>query len=277
MRSLKSVIATTLIIVGIILLLYPKISNYINQKNQIEFIKQYKENVSNMENVTRDEEYKKAENYNKYLNETENKNNDYENILNIAQDGIMAYIEIPRISVYLPIYHSTKDEILKKGIGHLENSSFPIGGDSTHAVLTGHSGLLKSEMFTRIQELENDDYFNIYILGEKLSYKVYQIKIVLPTEVEDIKIQDGKDLITLVTCTPYGINTHRLLVQATRIEPHEEDDFEDNQENNEFTKQNQENHYIIGFKYSLTMLIIIIFCCILLNIIVKYIQKVRNK
>lgn len=277
MRLIKSVIATILIIIGIILLLYPKISNYINEKNQIEFIKEYKENVSKMEDMARDEEYKKAENYNKYLNGIENKNNDYENILNIAKDGIMAYIEIPKISVYLPIYHGTKEEVLKKGIGHLENSSFPIGENSTHAVLTGHSGLLKAEMFTRIQELEIDDYFNIYILGEKLSYKVYQIKVVLPTEVEDIKIQDGKDLITLVTCTPYGVNTHRLLVQATRIELQGKGGFDDSQENNEINKQKQENYYIIGFKYGLTMLIIIIFCCILFNIIVKYIQKVRNK
>ena len=278
MKFVKSVIAIILIIIGIIILLYPKISNYIEQKNQIEFIKEYKENISKMESTTKDKEYLKAEKYNEYLNGLENKNSNYEEILNISQNGIMAYIEIPKISVYLPIYHGTKDDVLKKGIGHLENSSLPIGGVSTHAVLTGHTGLLKAELFTRIRELKIDDYFYIYTLGQKLTYKVYQIKVVLPTEVDDIKIQEGKDLVSLVTCTPYGVNTHRLLVQAIRTENIEEKNFDSNQnESLENDNQRQENYYIKGLKYGLTMLIIIIFCCILFNIIVKYIQKVRNR
>ena len=278
MKFVKSVIAIILIIIGIIILLYPKISNYIEQKNQIEFIKEYKENISKMESTTKDKEYIKAEKYNEYLNGIENKNSNYEEILNISQNGIMAYIEIPKISVYLPIYHGTKDDVLKKGIGHLENSSLPIGGVSTHAVLTGHTGLLKAELFTRIRELKIDDYFYIYTLGQKLTYKVYQIKVVLPTEVDDIKIQEGKDLVSLVTCTPYGVNTHRLLVQAIRTENIEEKNFDSNQnESLENDNQRQENYYIKGLKYGLTMLIIIIFCCILFNIIVKYIQKVRNR
>ena len=278
MKFVKSVIAIILIIIGIIILLYPKISNYIEQKNQIEFIKEYKENISKMESTTKDKEYLKAEKYNEYLNGLENKNSNYEEILNISQNGIMAYIEIPKISVYLPIYHGTKEDILKKGIGHLENSSLPIGGVSTHTVLTGHTGLLKAELFTRIRELEIDDYFYIYTLGQKLTYKVYQIKVVLPTEVDDVKIQEGKDLVSLVTCTPYGVNTHRLLVQAIRTENIEENNLDSNKnERLENDNQRQENYYIIGLKYGLTMLIIIIFCCILFNIIVKYIQKVRNR
>lgn len=278
MKFVKSVIAIILIIIGIIILLYPKISNYIEQKNQIEFIKEYKENISKMESTTKDKEYLKAEKYNEYLNGLENKNSNYEEILNISQNGIMAYIEIPKISVYLPIYHGTKEDILKKGIGHLENSSLPIGGVSTHTVLTGHTGLLKAELFTRIRELEIDDYFYIYTLGQKLTYKVYQIKVVLPTEVDDVKIQEGKDLVSLVTCTPYGVNTHRLLVQAIRTENIEENNLDSNKnESLENDNQRQENYYIIGLKYGLTMLIIIIFCCILFNIIVKYIQKVRNR
>lgn len=278
MKFVKSVIAIILIIIGIIIFLYPKISNYIEQKNQIEFIKEYKENISKMESTTKDEEYIKAEKYNEYLNGLENKNSNYEEILNISKNGIMAYIEIPKISVYLPIYHGTKEDILKKGIGHLENSSFPIGGVSTHTVLTGHTGLLKAELFTRIRELEIDDYFYVYSLGQKLTYKVYQIKVVLPTEVDDVKIQEGKDLVSLVTCTPYGVNTHRLLVQAIRTENIEENNLDSNQnESLENDNQSQENYYIKGLKYGLTMLIIIIFCCILFNIIVKYIQKVRNR
>ena len=278
MKFVKSVIAIILIIIGIIILLYQKISNYIEQKNQIEFIKEYKENISKMESTTKDKEYLKAEKYNEYLNGLENKNSNYEEILNISQNGIMAYIEIPKISVYLPIYHGTKEDILKKGIGHLENSSLPIGGVSTHTVLTGHTGLLKAELFTRIRELEIDDYFYIYTLGQKLTYKVYQIKVVLPTEVDDVKIQEGKDLVSLVTCTPYGVNTHRLLVQAIRTENIEENNLDSNKnERLENDNQRQENYYIIGLKYGLTMLIIIIFCCILFNIIVKYIQKVRNR
>ncbi len=278
MKFVKSVIAIILIIIGIVILLYPKISNYIEKKNQIEFIKEYKENISKMESTTKDEEHQKAEKYNEFLNGLENKNSNYEEILNISENGIMAYIEIPKISVYLPIYHGTKEGSLKKGIGHLENSSLPIGGVSTHAVLTGHTGLLKAELFTRIRELKINDYFYIYTLGQKLTYKVYQIKVVLPTEVDDVKIQEGKDLVSLVTCTPYGVNTHRLLVQAIRTENIEEKNFDSNQnESLENDNQRQENYYIKGLKYGLTMLIIIIFCCILFNIIVKYIQKVRNR
>lgn len=275
------IISLFFIIIGTSIILYPKISNYLENKNYIQIIKEYKEDVSNMNMDNKEKEYENARKYNEkisqekigYINDEKNTNK-YEEILNTAGNGIMAYIEIPKISCYLPIYHDTKDEIMKKGIGHLKNTSLPIGGKSNHSVLTGHTGLLKAELFTRIKELELKDYFYIYTLGEKLIYEIYQIKVVLPTEVEDLQIVDGKDLVTLVTCTPYGINTHRLLVQGERIETFESEKEEKNydiiEEKNKNSKNN--NYYLIGSICSL----IILFCCILFNYVVKYIKKLRQ-
>lgn len=260
------------------IILYPKISNYLENKNHIEIIKEYKENVSNMNKDIKEIEYENARKYNEkiaqekidYTNNQKNTNK-YEELLNISDSGIMGYIEIPKISCYLPIYHDTKDEIMKKGIGHLKNTSLPIGGKSNHSVLTGHTGLLKAELFTRINELQLNDCFHVYILGEKLSYSVYQIKVVLPTEIEDLQIVNGKDLVTLVTCTPYGINTHRLLVQGERMEETKTETEEKNYEIIE--KGNKDNDYcLVGSIYFL----IILFCCILCNYVVKYIKKLRQ-
>ena len=212
---------------GTIIFLYPTISNYINSKKQIEVIAQYKEKVSEIDEETLNIEHEKAKKYNENLNRKKLTNYDskitslYENILNFSQNGIMAYIEIPKISTYLPIYHNTLDEKMKKGIGHIKNTSLPIGGKSTHSVLTGHTGISKAKLFTRLNELEVNDNFYIHVLERKLTYKIYNKKVVLPTELEDLQIVEGSDLITLVTCTPYGINTHRLLVQGERVEEKE--------------------------------------------------------
>ena len=140
----------------------------------------------------------------------------YENALNVDGSGMMGYLEIPKIQVYLPIYHGTEDAVLAKGVGHLEGSSLPVGGDGTHAVLTGHRGLPSATLFTDLDQLEKDDTFTISVLGEELTYAVTEIRTVLPEETENLRIADGKDQVTLVTCTPYGVNTHRLLVTGTR-------------------------------------------------------------
>lgn len=271
-----------MILAGIGTFLYPKISNYLAEKNQTEIIREYKENIKIANEEDIDIEYEKARKYNEKINETSlnfDNNSNYEEILNPLKNGIMAYIEIPKISIYLPIYHGTEDKIMKKGVGHLKNTSLPIGGKSTHCVLTGHTGLLKAEIFTRLNELEVADYFYIYTLNERLIYKIYQIKIVLPTQLEDLQIIEGKDLTTLITCTPYGINTHRLLVQGERIETIENLTEENNSEkiNLEKKEEKKGNYYLIGSLFGLIVLLIIISCCILLNYIVKYIKKVRKR
>lgn len=142
---------------------------------------------------------------------------DYESQLNIAGNGIMGYVEIPAIGVTLPIYHGTGADTLERGIGHLLGSSLPVGGESTHTVLTGHSGMASQKMFSDLADMQIGDVFYLDVLGERLAYQVDQIKTVLPTDTSDLGIADGKDYCTLVTCTPFGANTHRLLVRGTRI------------------------------------------------------------
>ncbi len=237
--KIKCVISIFIILVGSGILLYPKISNYFAEKNQVEMIRSYKETIVNMEEEQINLEYEKARQYNENINgELQNNKNDYNEILNLSKNGIMAYLEIPKISAKLPIYHGTADDVMKKGVGHLENTSLPIGGESTHCVLTGHTGLIRTEIFTRLDELEINDYFYLNILEEKLTYQVFQIKVVLPTETKDLEVIEGKDFVTLITCTPYGINTHRLLVQGKRVT--EGDIYEVSEENSDLEKTEYE-------------------------------------
>lgn len=143
---------------------------------------------------------------------------EYESLLNLTNDGVMGTIEIPVIDVSLPIYHGTSGTVLEKGVGHLHGTSLPVGGESTHTVLTGHTGLSKAKLFTDLIELEEGDIFFLRVMGENLAYEVDQIKVVLPSELDDLKIVPGEDYCTLVTCTPYGVNSHRLLVRGVRTD-----------------------------------------------------------
>ncbi len=265
MKHKKWLLSLFLIIFGISIFLYPKISNHLEEKRQAEIIKNYKETITHTEEETIHKEYEIAKTYNENLSKTSfpytnDQKTTYENILNLSQDGIMSYIEIPKISCFLPIYHGTNDQVMKKGVGHLESTSLPIGGENTHCVLTGHSGLLSAEIFTRLRELKVDDYFYINTLGEKLNYQVKQIKIVLPTETDDLKIIEGKDLVTLVTCTPYGINTHRLLVQGERVGKEDIEDIEavlEEEVNAEKTESKQKKNNRIWIIYVVIICLII--------------------
>ncbi len=142
---------------------------------------------------------------------------DYDNLLNLTRDGVMGYVEIPKISVLLPIYHGTEADTLNRGIGHLLGSSLPVGGSSTHTILSGHSGMASQKMFTDLEDLSTGDVFYLQILGNTLAYQVVEINTVLPHDVSRLGIQIGRDLCTLITCTPYGVNTHRLLITGARI------------------------------------------------------------
>lgn len=272
---MKRIIAIFLIIIGICLFLYPKISSYLEQKNEIRIIKEYQKNVNDMPEKIKNEEYELAKQYNKKVLEHTNKDEEYNNVLNPSKNGIMSYIEIPKIKVYLPIYHGTESEVLKKGIGHLKNTSLPVGGEMTNSVLTGHTGLAKNELFTRLDELEIGDKIYIYTLDEQLSYEVYQKKVVLPYEKDDLKVQENRDIVTLVTCTPYGVNTHRLLVQCERIENIKENQMNKNNSEIDIIKRNR--YYLKGLIYGLAIIIAIILCCIFFKYIVKYIKKVRKR
>lgn len=223
-----NLITTVLVIVlvaGLSLVLYPSIANWWNSFHQTQVISDYVSTVSKLdgkqcEKILEDahkynSKLVKQEGYNPFL--TSERKKEYESLLNFNDDGIMGYIEIPLIQCQLPIYHGTADEVLQFAAGHIEWSSLPVGGKSTHTVISGHRGLPSARLFTDIDRLIVGDVFSLKILNETLCYEVDQIKIVLPEETEDLQIEKGKDYCTLITCTPYGVNTHRLLVRGHRI------------------------------------------------------------
>lgn len=210
--------------IGLLTLFYPTLSNYYNEKKQSRMISNYENILNSTNTINFDELKEKAINYNKELNKLKeplfnygNLNNYYD-LLNINKDGMMGYLTIDKIKVELPIYHGTSNEVLNSSVGHLEGTSLPIGGPSTHSVLSAHRGLPSAKLFTNLDKLEIGDTFKITILDEVLNYQIDKIMIVKPNNRNNIKIEENKDYVTLLTCTPYGINTHRLLVRGTRIE-----------------------------------------------------------
>lgn len=200
--------------VGVAVLAYPMVSNFINQQHGSYAIQELREQLQQVDSGEIARQRRLAEEYNAALPE---QGENYDAILNFG-NGIMGYIQIPKISVDLPIYHGSDEEVLTKGVGHMPESAFPIGGEGNHSVLTGHTGLPSAELFTDLTELEEGDLFYITILGDTLVYQVDQIKVVLPSEGQDLAEVPGKDYCTLVTCTPYGVNSHRLLVRGIRVE-----------------------------------------------------------
>ena len=219
-----TVVLVFILLVGLSLLLYPTFSDYWNSFHQTQAIASYSKEVSQLDDETFEELKEEAIAYNNSLIGKSNRLNlskadekEYESLLDVTGTGIMGYIEIPKIACSLPVYHGTDEGALQIAIGHLEGSSLPVGGKSSHCVLSGHRGLPSARLFTDLDQMEEGDTFILNILGHKLAYEVDQIKVVLPEEMSDLEIQEGKDLCTLVTCTPYGINTHRLLVRGHRV------------------------------------------------------------
>ena len=211
--------------IGLSLLLYPTVSNYLNEKHSTKAISAYVEEMENVDEEQSKKAWENAVQYNKDLANQDTKfalsdemNSRYWENLDITGTGVMGYIEIPKLDVALPIYHGTSDSVLQRAIGHIEWTSLPVGGESTHCVISGHRGLPSAKLFTDLDELREGDTFELVVLGTTLTYEVDQIRTVLPNEVDELLIADGKDYCTLVTCTPYGINTHRLLVRGHRIE-----------------------------------------------------------
>lgn len=209
-------------------MLYPVVINYINSNQAVEVITAYSSDISNNTDNKNAEMIEAARRYNSrisgtaivdaFSNTQKSASDEYLNILNVRDNGMMGYLQIPKIDVKIPIYHGTSDEVLQKGAGHVEGSSFPVGGDTTHAVLSAHSGLPSARLFTDLNQLQKGDMFYIYILDQVFAYKVDQVLVVEPSNVEALQLQKGEDYVTLVTCTPYAINTHRLLVRGTRVE-----------------------------------------------------------
>ncbi|MBR5309656.1 MAG: class C sortase [Oscillospiraceae bacterium] len=225
MRRHKTVIWLTFgFLIGLSVLLYPAISDFWNSKTQSRAIVDYESVLNNLTSEDYSAMFQAAYDYNAALYATEFPLRDYKNVpgyydtLKVEGTNIIGYLRIDKIGVELPIYHGTSDEVLNKGVGHIEGTSLPVGGESTHSVMSAHRGLPSAKLFTDLDRLEPGDTFKINILDQVLTYQVDQIKIITPSEFEDLMISEGKDYCTLFTCTPYGINTHRLLVRGIRIE-----------------------------------------------------------
>ncbi len=223
-KNLSTLILVVIFMAGLCLLLYPSFADYWNSFHQSHAIAQYAESVAELDDDEYDRIWDKAVKYNKELAKkafslmlSDSEIKEYEQVLNVTGTGIMGYIEIPKIRCALPIYHGTNEGVLQIAIGHIQGTSLPTGGKSTHCVLSGHRGLPSAKLFTDIDRLVAGDTFMIRTLDNTLTYEVDRINIVLPDQIDDLRIEEGKDLCTLVTCTPYGINTHRLLVRGHRI------------------------------------------------------------
>lgn len=254
-------------------MLYPVISNAINERGYDQVIVNYQKKVKDNNEQDFSLLFNEAEEYNKRLTTSSiadvfsdpdiQNSSDYLSILNVDQEGTIGYISIPKIDVKIPIYHGTSAKVLQKGVGHLEGSSFPIGGETTHSILSAHRGLPSARLFTDLDQLKKGDKFYIYILDRVLTYEVDQTIVIEPSNTEPLQLQEGQDYVTLVTCTPYAVNTHRLLVRGTRVVPEEADKVETVEDIVE-EKSNKELAFAdialyIGIALALMILIITIF------------------
>ncbi|MBQ5824029.1 MAG: class C sortase [Clostridia bacterium] len=225
----STILLVAIFFVGLCVLLYPTVSDFLNEKKQSQAIMNYDSLIATLTPEDYTEHFKKADEYNRKLRLISEPflgfsalDNEYYSTLDVG-DGMMGYITIEKIKVQLPIYHGTSDKVLNSAVGHVEGSSLPVGGKSTHCVLSAHRGLPSAKLFTNLDKVEVGDVFTIRILDRLLTYRVDQVLIVVPEQVNDLYVVNGEDYCTLVTCTPYGINTHRMLVRGTRIENIEED------------------------------------------------------
>ena len=224
-----TILLVIVFLVGLSLLLYPSFSDWWNSMHQSRAVASYVEQVAAIDKKQYEDIWKAARQHNQELLERDNpfvleeeRINAYEQLLNLGGTGVMGYVEIPQIGVTLPIYHGTDEAVLQIAVGHLEWTSLPVGGESTHSVISGHRGLPSAKLFTDLDKLVEGDIFIFRVLDEILTYEIDQILIVEPHEVQNLQEEEGKDLCTLLTCTPYGINSHRLLVRGHRVENTEE-------------------------------------------------------
>ena len=218
-----------ILLAGVSLLLYPTVSDYWNSFHQSRAIASYAEQVANIDDAQYEELWDAARDYNQSLLHRPNdfilsdeQQEIYKSLLDFGGNGIMGYIEIPMIDVMLPIYHGTEESVLQIAVGHLDWTSLPVGGAGSHCVLSGHRGLPSARLFTDLDKLKVGDVFMLHVLNEILTYEIDQILIVEPQDTDPLLIEPGKDLCTMITCTPYGINSHRMLVRGHRIENQEE-------------------------------------------------------
>ena len=264
-KRFSTIILIIVFVIGLGLLMYPTLSDLVNKAHQSVAIDNYEETVKDLSDKDYSKILSEARKYNSALTTNEfpknsedlEGNEEYRKIINPTGNGMMGYVKIDAINVKLPIYHTTKETVLQSGIGHIPTTSLPVGGKGTHAVLTGHRGLPSSKLFTDLDKLKEGDLFYIYVLDDILAYKIDQIKTVLPAQTQDLQIIKGEDHVTLVTCTPYGVNTHRLLIRGTRV-PYEEAVKENGNKDEGRTKLSTEQLVLIIGAPLLTALFIIV-------------------
>ena len=266
----KTVITLTILLflASLGLTLYPVISNYVNQKYASQIHTAYQEVIEQADVRQLAEVKAQALAYNQALvpgaseaytqQGLEAAAKAYETLLNMAGSGIMGYVEIPKIQVNLPIYHGTETDTLERGIGHLLGSSLPVGGESTHTILSGHSGMASQKMFTDLEQLAKGDVFYLRVLQETLAYQVSSIRTVLPHDTSLLGIEEGADLCTLITCTPYGVNSHRLLVTGSRIPYEEAETIQADAQDAETTESTWEEKYMEGILYGILAVLVLI-------------------
>lgn len=278
---LKKIITFLFIAAGILMACYPWISDFVNQRQADITVNSYEDKEESLSDKRRAQMLRDAQLYNEDLAKNQVELTDpfmesksaiksgllYDKLLNVDESGMMCYVEIPVIGVKLPVFHGTSADVLERGVGHLEGSSLPIGGKSTHAVLTGHTGLNNAKIFTDLTEVKQGDLFFIHTLGKNMAYRVIDIQVVLPEETQSLLIQDGKDLVTLITCTPYGVNSHRLFVTGvrTKYNPSDKEKAKDNQIKDTQWMREYKKAAIIG---AIAAVAIIVF--------IKLIRKIRG-
>lgn len=269
----KKILVTLFIGASLVMMFYPWISNFVNQHQADITVGNYKKKEKSLSEEQKEEMWKKAQMYNADLAENQVELTDpfvesksaiksgliYNNLLNIDKSGMMCYLEIPCINVNLPVFHGTAASTLERGIGHLEGSSLPVGDKSTHAVLTGHTGLNNAKLFTDLTEVKEGDLFFLHTLGKDLAYRVIGTEVVLPEETQDLLIRKGKDLVTLITCTPYGVNSHRLFVTGirTKYTPEEKENAKDDRSKDSQWMNAYKKAAIIGLAIALAMIILL--------------------
>lgn len=280
-RYFRIVIAGIIFILALLLTLYPVISNIYNQRHQSLIHTAYEEVLQQADTRDLDRIRELAEAYNEAITPGTAEDTysqvalleasvDYESQLDPSGNGIMGYIEIPRISVNLPIYHGTDSDTLERGAGHLLGSSLPVGGNSTHTIITGHSGLATQKMFTDLEQLQEGDVFYIHVLGEVLAYQVFHKEAVLPHDTTLLGISQNQDYCTLVTCYPTGVNTHRLLVQGTRIPYEEAEVIEEVVQLEAEPESRWEDQYMMGIWLGILGLLVAALVYVLYRIIRNY-------
>lgn len=269
----KKILVTLFIGASLVMMFYPWISNFVNQHQADITVDNYKKKEKSLSEEQKEEMWKKAQMYNADLAKNQVELTDpfvesksaiksgliYNNLLNIDKSGMMCYLEIPCINVNLPVFHGTAASTLERGIGHLEGSSLPVGGKSTHAVLTGHTGFNNAKLFTDLTEVKEGDLFFLHTLGKDLAYRVIETEVVLPEETQDLLIRKGKDLVTLITCTPYGVNSHRLFVTGirTKYTPEEKENAKDDRSKDSQWMNAYKKAAIIGLAIALAMIILL--------------------